>query len=63
MQQGLLDPPLEAPVHVVIKSPCIAVRYPISPSSVSSTSRWVSDRSSTNMAVGVEEWLFQDRVS
>ena len=36
VQNGFANPTLEAPVHVVIKSPCVAVRYPLPPSSVSS---------------------------
>jgi hypothetical protein len=30
-----VDPALEIPVHVVVKVPCVALRYPVSPTTVS----------------------------
>lgn len=36
VSKGLVDPALEIPVHVVVKVPCVALRYPTSSTTVSS---------------------------
>jgi hypothetical protein len=38
-RKGLVDRALEPPVHVVVKFPCVALRYPTSPTLVSSAAR------------------------
>lgn len=40
-RKGLVDRALEPPVHVVVKYPCVALRYPTSPTLVSSVARRV----------------------
>jgi hypothetical protein len=35
IREGLTERRAEAPVHVVVKSPCIALRYPVTPATVS----------------------------
>ena len=44
VKKGLVESNLEAPVHVVIKVPCIAVRYPASTSTVSLTALFRTNR-------------------